>query len=182
MEMGVNTIGGWLTGKKILEEVLAKNIIIDPFDPECLNPNSYNYHLDHIIKRITSDIIDCQKPEDFEIIHIPESGYILQPGECYLGSTTEVFSSNIYASLVTGRSSIGRKFITNHITAGLIDQGFIGNITLEITAQKPTKVYPRMKFGQIFWYTTFGDPMLYNGKYQGQNGPTISKLQSDFDS
>jgi len=171
---------GWLTGRKIWDEVLAGQIVIEPFDPVCLNPNSYNYHLASSLKRITSEIIDCKKPDEFEVIEILEAGYVLQPRECYLGTTLEVFGSNTYASLVTGRSSVGRKFVTNHITAGLIDQGFFGNITLEIVAQKSTRVYSGMTFGQIFWFTTCGVPYLYNGKYQGQHEPTQSKLSEDF--
>jgi dCTP deaminase len=171
--------GGWLTGYKILEEVEQKNIFIEPFYLECLNSNSYNYHLAKEIKRITSDVIDCKCEDEYEIIEIPESGLILQPNECYLGSTEEVFGSNVYASLITGRSSIGRKFITNHVTAGLIDQGFLGNITLEITVQKKTRIYPGIKFGQIFWFSTVGKPFLYKGKYQGQIGSTCSKLHHD---
>lgn len=124
-------------------------------------------------------MIDIKIPDEYETIEIPESGYVLSPGECYLGSTQEVFGSPIYASLITGRSSIGRKFLTNHITAGLIDQGFIGNITLEIVAHKPTKIYPGIEFGQIFWFTTFGYPFLYQGKYQNQYGPTISRFHED---
>jgi dCTP deaminase len=172
---------GWLTGAKIHEEVLAGRIVIDPFRPRWLNPNSYNYHLSRTLKRITSEVIDCQVPDEFELIEIPDGGYVLLPGECYLGATEQVFGSDLYASLVTGRSSIGRKFITNHITAGLIDQGFYGNVTLEIVVHKPTRVYPGMPFGQIFWFTTIGPPLLYNGKYQRQSGPTPSKLGEDFD-
>ena len=170
---------GWLTGSKIMEEVKERRIIIEPFNENCLNPNSYNYHLSATLRRISSEIIDCKKTDEYEEINIPEQGYILLPGECYLGATHEVFGSNFYASLITGRSSVGRKFLTNHVTAGLIDQGFFGNITLEITAQKKTKVYPGMVFGQIFWFTTFGFPYLYEGKYQGQNGPTCSRLHKD---
>ena len=117
---------------------------------------------------------------EFEHITIPKEGYVLQPGECYLGSTQEIFGSNTYASLVTGRSSIGRKFITNHITAGLIDQGFFGNITLEIVVQRPTRVYSGMAFGQIFWFSTCGVPILYAGKYQRQCGPTLAKMNEDY--
>ncbi|MBV1849563.1 dCTP deaminase [Catellatospora tritici] len=170
---------GWLTGHKISEEVAAKRIVIEPFLPDHLNPNSYNYRLSPSLKRITSEVIDCKAEDEYDEIEIPEEGYILEPGECYLGATMEVFGSLHYASLVTGRSSIGRKFVTNHITAGLIDQGFFGNITLEIVAQKRTRVYPGMRFGQIFWFTTAGTPLLYEGKYQGQRGPTPSRLRED---
>jgi dCTP deaminase len=167
---------GWLTGTQIHKEVACGGIMIAPFSEDCLNSNSYNYHLSPVIKRITSTIIDCKVPEEYEILEVPEEGLIMNPGECYLGSTIETFGSDVYASLITGRSSVGRKFVTNHVTAGLIDQGFLGNITLEIVVYKPTRIYPSMRFGQIFWFTTYGTPYLYQGKYQGQNGPTLSRL------
>lgn len=174
-------IGGWLTGLEIAKQVETGGIMIYPFNFDQLNPNSYNYGLSPILKRNIDDIIDLKAKDNYEIIRIPEEGYILEPGECYLGSTNEIFGSDEFASLVTGRSSIGRKFITNHITAGLIDQGFFGNITLEIVAMKKTRVYPNIRFGQIFWYTTYGDPYLYKGKYQGQDSPEESKIYMDFD-
>jgi dCTP deaminase len=168
--------GGWLTGSQIEDEVRRGNICIEPFDRTCLNPNSYNYHLSQHIKRLTNELIDCAEADEYEDIIIPPEGLILHPRECYLGCTVEQFHSDIYASLVTGRSSIGRKFITNHVTAGLVDQGFRGQITLEITVQRKTRVYPNMEFGQIFWFTTVGEATSYQGKYQSQNGPTPSQL------
>jgi dCTP deaminase len=171
---------GWLTGKMIHQEVSDGHITVEPYSSERLNPNSYNYRLAPQLKLLTSTVIDCKKDDEYLNVTIPDEGYILHPGECYLGATLEVFGSNHYASLITGRSSIGRKFVTNHVTAGLIDQGFFGNITLEILVHKPTRVYPGMKFGQIFWFTTFGEPLLYDGKYQGQTGPTPSRLVRDF--
>lgn len=173
---------GWLTGTRIHQEVSAGRIVINPYYLDHLNPNSYNYRLSSHLKQITSEVIDCRTDDEYVDITVPEEGFVLEPGECYLGATMEVFGSDIYASLVTGRSSIGRKFITNHITAGLIDQGFFGKITLEIVVFKRTRVYPGMKFGQIFWFTTSGAPYLYEGRYQGQRGPTPSKLHADPDS
>ncbi|GAA0896209.1 dCTP deaminase [Virgisporangium aurantiacum] len=170
---------GWLTGKKIHEEVMAERIVIDPYRSSHLNPNSYNYRLSSHLRMLTSDVVDCRGEDEYRDITIPDDGFILEPGECYLGATMETFGSDVYASLVTGRSSIGRKFITNHITAGLIDQGFRGVITLEIVAFKRTRVYPGMRFGQIFWFTTSGAPYLYDGRYQGQSEPTPSRLAQD---
>lgn len=141
-----------------------------------INPNSYNYHLGDKLLRLKNEIFDLKEKDEYEEIIIPEKGLVLYPGECYLGTTVEKFGSNVYAALITGRSSIGRKFITNHVTAGLIDQGFYGNITLEITVNRPTKVYPGIVFGQIFWFTVCGTPLLYNGKYQNQHNPTISRI------
>jgi dCTP deaminase len=174
--MNSDTGFGWLTGNEVIECVKKGEIIIDPFDENNINPNSYNYYLDKKIKRITNQIIDLKKEEEYEELLIGEDGLLLFPGECYLGATREYFGSDHFASLITGRSSIGRKFITNHITAGLIDQGFFGKITLEITVKKPTIVYTDVKFGQIFWFTVKGEKRLYTGKYQNQNEATISRL------
>jgi len=169
---------GWITGDEIAKAVSAQEITIEPFNFAQINPNSYNYRLSARIKRITSEIIDLRREDEYEELEIPESGLILEPGECYLGSTVEILGSMKYASLITGRSSIGRRFVTNHVTAGLIDQGFEGHVTLEITVQKPTRVYPDIEFGQIFWFTTSGVPLLYEGKYQDQRGPTIARTDN----
>ena len=171
---------GWLTGKEIELQVQNERITIYPYKCENLNPNSYNYTLSPILYRITNEVIDLKQSDKYEEIHIHPNGTKLMPGECYLGSTVEIFGSHFYASLITGRSSIGRKFITNHITAGLIDIGFIGTITLEIIVAKPTIIYPDITFGQIYWFSSAGNVNLYNGKYQQQRGPTLSKNHFDF--
>jgi dCTP deaminase len=172
---------GWLTGNEIIEQVRQKRIIIEPFSDAQVNPNSYNYRLSPNLKRLRNAVIDMRVPDEFEEIVIPESGFVLSPAECYLGATVETFGSEYYASLITGRSSVGRKFVTNHVTAGLIDQGFRGQITLEITVQRPTRVYAETVFGQIFWFTVLGEPRLYRGKYLGQVDPTGSKAHLDQD-
>ncbi|MBL3559445.1 dCTP deaminase [Rhodovulum sulfidophilum] len=174
-------IGGWLTGEAVIEAVRRGDIIIDEFDESQINANSYNYRLSPILRRLTDEVIDCRLEDAFEEILIDDAGYLLRPGECYLGMTEELFGSNVFASLITGRSSVGRKFVTNHVCAGLIDQGFFGRITLEITVIKPTIVYPRMLFGQIFWFSVLGKSRLYRGKYQGQDTPTNSKLHLDWE-
>jgi dCTP deaminase len=170
---------GWLTGTEIREQVLRGRIRISPFEFNLLNPNSYNYRLGTHIKRIKNATIDLRSQDEYEDLEIPEQGLILHPQECYLGCTLEEFGSDHYASLLTGRSSVGRKFVTNHITAGLVDQGFFGRITLEIVVHKPTRVYPGIAFGQIFWFTVAGRPFLYSGRYQHQEGPTLSRIELD---
>jgi dCTP deaminase len=170
---------GWLTGNEIEKQVKLGRIKISPFAQENVNPNSYNYRLDSMIRRLKNEVIDMRKPDEFDDIAIPEDGLLLHPNECYLGCTTEKFGSDYYAALITGRSSVGRKFITNHVTAGLIDQGFYGRITLEITVQRPTLVYPGIVFGQIFWFTSVGAAALYSGKYVWQTRPTGSRAHLD---
>lgn len=178
----LGSTGGWLSGCAIQEAVKAGDIVISPYSGGQVNPNSYNYSLSPQIRRLSNDVVDAYAVDEYETLTIPDEGLILEPGECYLGSTSEVFGSHMYAALITGRSSVGRKFITNHVTAGLVDIGFIGNITLEIVVGKRTRVYPRMMFGQIFWFTLWGDPSVqYSGKYQGQSGPTESRLALDAD-
>ena len=170
---------GWLTGNEIMKQVELGRIKISPFAKEQVNPNSYNYRLHPMIRRLTNEVIDMRRPDEFEDIVIPEDSLLLHPGECYLGCTAEQFGSDYYAALITGRSSVGRKFITNHVTAGLIDQGFYGQITLEITVQRPTRVYPGIVFGQIFWFTPVGEATLYHGKYVEQMDPTGSRAHLD---
>ena len=170
---------GWLTGNEIIKQVHLKRITINPFNEQQINPNSYNYRLSSNLKRLKNLVIDMRAPDEFDDIAIPEEGLLLKPNECYLGTTLETFGSDYFASLVTGRSSVGRKFITNHITAGLIDQGFFGQITLEITVQKPTRVYAGCAFGQIFWFSVVGKPRPYRGKYAEQREPTGSRAHLD---
>lgn len=168
--------GGWLTGTEIERQVRSGKIYIDQFDPSRLNPNSYNYSLGSTVRRLLSPELDLKSfDDDYEDLHLKEDGLVLYPSECYLGTTNEIFGSDWFASLVTGRSSVGRRFVTNHVTAGLIDVGFHGNITLEITVQRPTRVYAGLPFGQIFWFSVVGDIELYDGKYQGQCGPTPAR-------
>ncbi|MFE9188393.1 dCTP deaminase [Micromonospora sp. NPDC007208] len=173
-------LGGWLTGSRIRDAVASGEILISPFREDQLNPNSYNYTLGDSLLRLVSEEIDLRGVDEFEEVLIASDGLVLQPGECYLGHTAEVFGSRVFASLITGRSSVGRKFVTNHITAGLIDVGFEGQITLEITVQRPTRVYAGILFGQIYWFSLHGSPEpQYSGKYQNQDGPTPSRMIHD---
>ena len=171
---------GWLTGNEIARQRDLGRICISPFSASLVNPNSYNYRLGRLVRRLVSPVIDMKSDDMYELTTLNDEGFTLFPGECYLCHTEEVFGSDFYAALVTGRRSIGRKFITNHITAGLIDIGFFGQITLEVTVQRPTIVYPGIPFGQIFWFTVSGElGPRYDGKYQHQMGPTSSRLSTE---
>lgn len=174
---------GWLTGQEIARQWDEGRICIKPYDVAQLNPNSYDYRLADKLKIIlpnsTRDGVACIDPKlpmAFHEVTIPEEGYLLRVEHAYLGHTVERFGSDFYASLVTGKSSIGRLFVKNHACAGLIDQGFFNHITLEITAKMPTVVYPNMRFGQIFWFDVVGDCTLYSGKYiRGDNAGEPSR-------
>lgn len=179
----------WLTGKEVHKQVKSGRIRIDPFHEDQCNPNSYDYRLGNILRvlRTNSEFngIPCVDPRlemQYDEINIPKSGYLLLVENAYLGSTMEKFGSDFYASLVTGKSSIGRLFVKNHACAGLIDQGFFNHITLEITAKIPTLIFPGMRFGQIFWFESVGECELYKGKYsKGSNVARPSKIHLDWE-
>ena len=177
----------WLTGKQIEIEVKRGKIKIDPYYEDQLNPNSYDYRLAPYLRRLLPNskrggisCLDPKKDMKFEEIKIPKSGFLMRLGQAYLGYTIEKLGSDHFASLVTGKSSIGRLFINNHVCAGLIDQGFYNHITLEITVTMPTMLYPNMRFGQIFWFESVGEAKLYQGRYQGENRATPSRIHLDF--
>ena len=180
---------GWLTGRKVSDEVGAGRIRIEPFSEEQVNPNSYDYRLASLLRRLLPnsyrdgiDCIDPKLPMKYEELTIPPEGFLMRVEEAYLGHTVEKFGSEHYASLCTGKSSVGRLFIKNHACAGLIDQGFFGHITLEMTAKLPTIIYPNMRIGQMFWFESVGDVELYHGKYSdGSNAAKPSQIYLDIE-
>ena len=133
-----------LTGSKVLEEIEKGNICISPFDKKQLNPNSYNVRLGSTLKVYTDNVLDFNKDNPSKTIESPVDGFVLQPGELYLGNIVERVSTDKYISAVDGRSSIGRLGILIHATAGFGDIGFDGNYTLEIFCVKPVRIYPDM--------------------------------------
>jgi len=180
---------GWLTGKQVANEVRAGRIRIEPFDLNQLNPNSYDYGLAPLLRRLLPNSerggIPCIDPAlemQYEEIEIPPDGFLMKVEDAYLGHTVERFGSDHFASLCTGKSSVGRLFIKNHACAGLIDQGFFGHITLEMTAKLPTVVYAGMRVGQMFWFESVGECALYTGKYgEGKGNAAVpSRIHLDL--
>lgn len=169
-----------LTGQKIQEEVSAGRIVITPFSPENLNPNSYNFTLGEKILTYTEEVLDPKKQNKTKEHTIPESGFVLQPDTLYLAHTHEVMGSEVYVPIIRGRSSIGRLGIFINITADLIDIGSINQWTLQIHVVQPVIVYPGMAIGQVTFWKPKGKINLYNGKYQGSRGPTASKIYQDY--
>lgn len=181
--------GGWLTGLEIARQVKLGGIRIEPFNPAQCNPNSYDYRLGRLLRLLEFNsefngipCIDPRLPMKYTEIEIPKTGYLMLTERAYLGSTMEKFGSDHYAALVTGKSSVGRLFVKNHACAGLIDQGFFNYITLEMTAKLPTLVFPGMRFGQIFWFTSVGECELYYGKYNKRsNVARPSQIHLDWE-
>lgn len=169
-----------LTGTKILKEVKRGKITISPFDEKCINPNSYNVELGDYLKVYEDEILDSKKELKTKIIQIPDEGLVLQPNKIYLGYTKETIGSNFFVPTITGRSSTGRLGLFVQITADLVDIGFCGNLTFQLTCVQPVKIYKNMKIGQIMFWKPLGKIKLYNGKYQNSVGPQESKVYKDF--
>lgn len=169
-----------LSGIKIAEEVRNGAIDIYPFNQENINPNSYNYSLGDYLEVYEDEILDPKKNMTTRRIDIPDDGIVLMPNRLYLGYTVERFGSNIYVPTITGRSSTGRIGLFVQITSELVDIGFHGNLTLQLHATQPVKVYKGMKIGQVMFWRVFGDVDLYHGKYQNSVGPAKSQIYRDF--
>jgi dCTP deaminase len=110
---------------------------------------------------------------------IPEEGFVLLPGQLYLGSTVEYTETHGYVPMLEGRSSLGRLGVCVHVTAGFGDVGFKGFWTLEIYCLHPVRVYPFQRVCQIYYHKIQGDYVPYQGKYQGNDGVQASRSYRD---
>lgn len=160
-----------LTGNKIREEVKNKNIILDPFEEKMINPNSYNYKLGKVLKK--SYLIEKNelKFEEINLSLYPE-GYILEPGNLYLGTTYEKIGSSKYAMSLIGRSSMGRYGLFLQISANLGHTSSCHCWTLEIVPILPIKIYYKMCIGQVSFWNNLGNLKVTNHKYNKFDIPT----------
>jgi dCTP deaminase len=183
-----------LSDRSIREALDAGRIKIDPFDDSCIQPSSVDLHVDQyfrLFRNHTSRVIDVRENQEdlTELVDTGDDPLILHPGEFVLGSTMEkvTLPADLVARL-EGKSSLGRLGLLIHSTAGFVDAGWDGHLTLELSnvANLPITVYPRMKIGQISFLqmTTAADkPYGSDGlksKYQGQWGPTPSRYADNF--
>ena len=169
-----------LSGKEIKRR-LDKDIIIKPFNPLQLNPNSYNLRLHNELLTYNESILDMKKEHTLQKIIIPEKGFVLEPEKLYLGRTIEYTKTEQLVPMLEGRSSIGRLGLFIHITAGFGDVGFSGYWTLEMFCVQPVRIYPDVEICQIFYHTIEGDFIRYrSNKYQNNRGIQPSLLYKDF--
>jgi len=170
-----------LSGKEIARRI-GKDIIIEPFNPAQLNPNSYNLRLHNELLVYSEPILDMKKPNAYERIIIPEEGLVLEPNKLYLGRTAEYTATEGLVPMLEGRSSVGRLGLFVHITAGFGDVGFAGYWTLEIFCVQPIRIYAGVEICQIYYHTIEGDYERYrSGKYQNNRDVQPSLLYKDFD-
>ncbi|MDA8058347.1 MAG: dCTP deaminase [Actinomycetota bacterium] len=184
-----------LSDRSIREAIDAGRIVIDPLGDGCVQPSSVDLHVDRyfrVFRNHTSRVIDVREDQEdlTELVEIAEdSALILHPGEFVLGSTMErVALPDDLVARLEGKSSLGRLGLLIHSTAGFVDAGWDGHLTLELSnvANLPITVYPGMKIGQISFLemTTAAErPYGSDGlgsKYQGQWGPTPSRYADNF--
>ena len=184
-----------LSDRSLREAIAAGRLVIDPLDDDAIQPSSIDVRLDNrfrVFYTARHPYIDVKQPMDdlTELVEVkPDDAFILHPGEFVLGSTLEeVGIPSDLAARLEGKSSLGRLGLMTHSTAGFLDPGFIGHVTLELSnvANLPITLYPGMRIGQIavFQLTTAADrPYGSRGvgsKYQGQRGPTPSRYWENF--
>lgn len=186
-----------LSDRSIRDDLASGRIVIDPLDESAIQPSSVDLRLDRFFRVFlnhTMAVIDVKQnlEELTRVVEIeePDRAFILHPGEFVLGSTLErVALPNDLVARIEGKSSLGRLGLVIHSTAGFIDAGFDGHITLELSnvASLPMTLYPGMRIGQVSFLamTTAADSPYGTGalgsKYQGQRGPTPSRYWENFE-
>ena len=169
-----------LSGKEIIERK-DKDILIDPFNENQVNPNSYNLRLHNELLVYDNPILDMKEDNPATKIVIPKEGLVLESKKLYLGRTMEYTETQNLVPMLEGRSSVGRLGLFVHITAGFGDVGFKGYWTLEIFCVQPIKIYPSIEICQIFYHSVEGDYTPYQrGKYQDNKDIQTSMLYKDF--
>ncbi|WP_416975822.1 dCTP deaminase domain-containing protein [Streptomyces sp. 4F14] len=169
-----------LTGPEITHRVKSGEITIEPFDPGCVSPNSYDFHLSEDIGWYREDVLDCRTDNPFVRGTIPADGLVLEPHRIYLASTVETMGSEHFVPIIRARSSTARLGLFVHVTADLIDIGSINRWTLQLHAVQPVRIYPGMRVGQVTFWRPLGRIVLYDGKYQGSTLPMPSQVHRDF--
>jgi dCTP deaminase len=185
-----------LSDRDIRAEIEAGRIVIDPFIPDAVQPSSVDLHLDRrfrVFRNSRYPFIDVRadQPDMTELVEIGgDDPFILHPGEFVLGSTFErVGLPNDLVARLEGKSSLGRLGLLIHSTAGYVDPGWEGNLTLELSnvANLPITLYDGMKIGQISFQrlsspaeVAYGEASI-GSKYRGQRDPTASLYHRDFE-
>jgi dCTP deaminase len=184
-----------LSDRDLVSEIKAGDLSLEPFEPSLMQPSSIDVRLDRFFRVFNNHLythIDPAEQQDELTAEVEvEDGqpFVLHPGEFVLASTLEVISlGQQLAARLEGKSSLGRLGLLTHSTAGFIDPGFSGHVTLELSnvANLPIKLWPGMKIGQLCIFRLsspaehpYGSS-VYGSRYQGQRGPTASRSALNF--
>ncbi|WAP52303.1 dCTP deaminase [Arthrobacter sp. ATA002] len=184
-----------ISDRDIRTEIADKRIVLDPYEPDMVQPSSVDVRIDRFFRLFDNHKyahIDpsLDQPDLTRLVEVePDEPFILHPGEFVLGSTYETVTlPDDIAARLEGKSSLGRLGLLTHSTAGFIDPGFSGHVTLELSnmATLPIKLWPGSKIGQLCFFRlsspaeyAYGSGR-YGNRYQGQRGPTASRSHLNF--
>ncbi len=184
-----------LSDRDIRAQVDGGRVRLDPYDADLIQPSSIDVRLDKYFRLFDNHkygVIDPaqDQPDLTHLVEVdPAEGFVLHPGEFVLGSSYEQITlPDDVAARVEGKSSLGRLGLLTHATAGFVDPGFSGHVTLELSnvATLPIMLWPGMKIGQLCFFqlsspaeNPYGSAK-YGSHYQGQRGPTASRSFQNF--
>jgi dCTP deaminase len=184
-----------LSDRDITAEIEAGRVVLEPYEPQMVQPSSIDVRIDRYFRLFDNHkyaVIDPaeEQPELTRLVEVDsDEPFVLHPGEFVLASTFEVVTlPDDVAARLEGKSSLGRLGLLTHSTAGFIDPGFSGHVTLELSnvATLPIKLWPGMKIGQLCFFK-LSSPAVhpygsgrYGSRYQGQRGPTASRSHVSF--
>ncbi|WP_258725532.1 dCTP deaminase [Cellulomonas sp. NS3] len=184
-----------LSDRDIRAELDSGRVVLDPYEPAMIQPSSIDVRLDRFFRLFDNHkypVIDpsADQPDLTRLVEVEGSEpFVLHPGEFVLGSTYEAVTlPDDVAARLEGKSSLGRLGLLTHSTAGFIDPGFSGHVTLELSnvATLPILLWPGMKIGQLCFFRLssasefpYGSER-YGSRYQGQRGPTASRSWQSF--
>ena len=184
-----------LSDRDIRTEISTGRVGLDPWDASMVQPSSVDVRLDRYFRLFDNHkypVIDpaAEQPDLTRLVEVePDEPFVLHPGEFVLGSTYEQITlPDDIAARVEGKSSLGRLGLLTHATAGFVDPGFSGHVTLELSnvATLPIVLHPGMKIGQLCFFQLSSPAQhpygsaTYGSHYQGQRGPTASRSWANF--
>ncbi len=184
-----------LSDRDIKAQLDSGRVVLDPYEPAMIQPSSIDVRLDRFFRLFDNHkypFIDPaeDQPDLTRLVEVePDQSFVLHPGEFVLGSTYEAVTlPDDVAARLEGKSSLGRLGLLTHSTAGFVDPGFSGHVTLELSnvATLPIKLWPGMKIGQLCFFQLsspaekpYGSAE-YKSRYQNQRGPTASRSFQNF--
>ena len=175
-----------LSDREVLAAVNRGEIVIEPFRPGCLGPNSYDVHLGKTVGWYDEGILDCASQPRLIFHEVEATGFVLHPGKVYLAATEEYTETHKHVPYLDGKSSVGRLGIFIHATAGRGDVGFKNHWTLELVAVQLVRIYAGMPIGQLTYHEISSMPRVGYGerlgsKYQGRDPrPQPSMMYKNF--
>ena len=175
-----------LSDTRIRKALRDGAIVIRPFRPKCLGTNSYDVHLGPYLAVYRSPGLDARRANPVREFRIPPEGFVLVPGQLYLGVTAEYTETHGFVPFLEGKSSVGRLGIDIHSTAGKGDEGFCNYWTLEMSVKLPVRIYAGMPVGQLIYFEISGKvehsyAETRSAKYRRVSAhPTPSRMHLNF--